>query len=282
MLKWIAIVFLFNCSLYAQTLTHSAYFDFDASRLNSSEEETLAKFLQVTDTLTITGITIQAYCDDRGSEEYNITLSQERANAVAGYIKAKPSLKTDGMGKVLLKNPPDTVAQRKQNRRADVIITYTVPNPEEIIVKEILEPVKEKETQPIFTGTYKKITDILERGDKLLLNNLLFIGSKSVLRKRSEKDLNKLLVYLKQNPNIRFEVQGHVCCIYSFQEDAIDTDSDTADLSVRRAKRVYDYLLQNGIAAERMTYKGYGRQFPIEGGRESDNKRVEILITDIK
>lgn len=282
MLKWIAILLLFSCSLHAQTLTHSAYFDFDTSRLNSSDEEVLSIFLKATDTLAITGITIQAYCDDRGSEAYNLELSRKRAETIAEYINTKLPVKARGMGEILLKNTKDTTAQRRQNRRADITLTYKAEPHRKDAAKEIPEPVKEKEPQPKFTGAYKKFTDTLQKGDKLLLNNLLFIGSKSVLRKRSEKDLERLLLFLKQNPNIYFEVQGHVCCIYSFQDDAIDTDSDTTDLSVRRAKRVYDYLLQNGIAPERMTYKGYGRQFPIEGGRESDNKRVEILITDIK
>lgn len=279
MLKWIAILLICNCSIHAQTLTHSTYFDVDISGLTKEEEKALTEFLQATDTLTITGITIQAYCDDRGSKAYNLDLSQRRAQAVAGYITTKLSAKSRGMGEIPLKNNADTTAQRKQNRRADITLTY---KPMLISEKEAPESVKEKKPQPTFTGAYKKFTDTLQKGDKLLLNNLLFIGSKSVLKKRSEKDLKRLLAFLKQNPSIYFEVQGHVCCIYYYQEDAIDTDSDTADLSVRRAKRVYDYLLQNGITPERMTYKGYGRQFPIEGGRESDNKRVEILITDIK
>ena len=56
---------------------------------------------------------------------------------------------------------------------------------------------------------------------------------------------------------------------------------DRNNLSHTRAQKVFDYLIEKGISPNRMTYMGYGRKFPIPGGIESDNKRVEILITKI-
>lgn len=282
MLKWVSILLLYSGTLCAQTLTHHTYFDVDSHTLIPREEAALYTFLKAVDTLAITDVTLTGYCDDRGSTAYNYALSNKRAVAVKGYISPNIPVKIVALGEVALPDAAiDTVSVRSSNRRVNIRITYeqnVLRNTEAAITKP--EPAIEK--QPVFNGNYKKLTDTLIPGDKLLLKSLLFIGSKSVLKKRSEKDLKKLLVFLKENPGVHFEIQGHVCCIYSFQDDAIDSDTNTVNLSVTRAKRIYDYLLDNGIAARRMTYKGYGRKQPIEGGRESDNKRVEILITKIE
>ena len=56
------------------------------------------------------------------------------------------------------------------------------------------------------------------------------------------------------------------------------------DLSNRRAKSVYDYLLSKNIATNRVSYKGYGPKLPLESndtewGRYK-NRRTEFFITE--
>jgi len=65
--------------------------------------------------------------------------------------------------------------------------------------------------------------------------------------------------------------------------DGYDADTKTADLSVQRAKFVYTHLLQQGIQASRMSYKGFGashKLYPEENNeREKElNRRVEIKV----
>ena len=49
------------------------------------------------------------------------------------------------------------------------------------------------------------------------------------------------------------------------------------NLSIARAKFVYDFLLEKGISKERMSYEGLAHKFPL-GGSEDKDRRVEILI----
>ncbi|UCE86181.1 MAG: peptidoglycan-associated lipoprotein Pal [Deltaproteobacteria bacterium] len=62
------------------------YFDFDKSEIRGDQRSTLKKNAK-----TITGsewvsVTVQGYCDERGSEEYNLALGERRANAVKRYL----------------------------------------------------------------------------------------------------------------------------------------------------------------------------------------------------
>jgi outer membrane protein OmpA-like peptidoglycan-associated protein len=58
------------------------------------------------------------------------------------------------------------------------------------------------------------------------------------------------------------------------------------DISLKRAKTVYNFLLSNGISADRITYKGFASSRPIYPLPEKNeeervaNRRVEILIIE--
>ena len=81
---------------------------------------------------------------------------------------------------------------------------------------------------------------------------------------------------LKQWPEIRVEVAGHT--------DSVGNDGYNLKLSSQRADSVRAYLEGKGVAASRMTAKGYGEKNPIadnatEGGRDK-NRRVELKRLD--
>ena len=83
-----------------------------------------------------------------------------------------------------------------------------------------------------------------------ILKNVFFDLGKATLRPESGVELNKLVEFLLANPTIHIELGGHT-----------DTRGDAVEnmtLSTNRAKAVYDYIVNRGITAERLTYKGYG------------------------
>lgn len=92
------------------------------------------------------------------------------------------------------------------------------------------------------------------------------------------QELNKLLDFMRANPTIRIEIQGHV--------NAPNNESRAAQkLSEKRAKFVYDYLVEKGIDPKRMEYVGHGNSFMIHSDpkneqEERENRRVEIKILD--
>ena len=85
---------------------------------------------------------------------------------------------------------------------------------------------------------------------------------------------------MKENPKLKIEVQGHICCVYNGDGDDLDTGE--RNLSVARAKAICDFLIKNGIDASRLSYRGFGssKRLPNISIFDSKNRRVEILILD--
>ena len=92
---------------------------------------------------------------------------------------------------------------------------------------------------------------------------------------KDKADLVAVKKLLLLNPNIAIEIAGHT--------DDIGKASDNLSLSKKRAKAVYNWLLEEGIDKKRMIYNGYGSSQPIasnktEEGRQR-NRRTECVIT---
>ncbi len=122
----------------------------------------------------------------------------------------------------------------------------------------------------------------VEKGAVFPIKNLYFVGNKYVLLPKSEPTLPKLLAFMKKNDCGKIEIAGH---INQPNRPPVVPESWDFKLSVNRAKMVYDYLLENGISADRMTYKGYGNSqmiYPTARTEEKQakNRRVEIRVTE--
>ena len=82
---------------------------------------------------------------------------------------------------------------------------------------------------------------------------------------------------MNDNPKLKVEIQGHICCKLPDQVDAVST---------ARARFIYNFLIQNKIDRKRLTFKGYGVSRPIHpipeknSQEEDDNRRVEIMIVE--
>lgn len=105
----------------------------------------------------------------------------------------------------------------------------------------------------------------------------MFQTGYSDVLEESSKTLEDLAEILLARKDIYFTIQGHVCCT-QYSRDAIDRKTKKRNLSVARAKFVYDYLVKKGVDPKRMKYVGMRRKFPL-GGEPKYDRRVEILIT---
>ncbi len=111
-------------------------------------------------------------------------------------------------------------------------------------------------------------------GQSVVLKNIFYDFDKYDLKDESMAELGKLISFLNKNPKIRIEVGGHT--------DNVGGKQYNQQLSEKRAKSVYDYLIQKGIASTRLEFKGYGDAKPIadnsnEQGR-AQNRRTEFTI----
>ena len=106
------------------------------------------------------------------------------------------------------------------------------------------------------------------------IKNLNFESGNFNIQKQYFKDLENLVILLKEQINIKIEIAGHT--------DSIGDNNANIILSNNRAKSVKSYLVRNGILKSRIKCVGYGEKQPrtnnsTKDGREK-NRRIEIRI----
>lgn len=102
-------------------------FDFNKSTLTSQAKANLDKLVKVFTEYPDTNIVIYGYTDNKGAADYNLKLSQDRANSVKAYLAKKglatSRFTTTGMGMADPIESNDTDAGRSKNRRVEFAIT---------------------------------------------------------------------------------------------------------------------------------------------------------------
>ena len=113
-----------------------------------------------------------------------------------------------------------------------------------------------------------------ETGAVTTLNNIFFETDSYDLLDRSITELEKVIEYLKKYPELNIEISGHT--------DDVGTESYNQQLSLKRAEAVYNFMLENGVSSERLTYQGYGQAQPAytndSDESRSRNRRIEFKI----
>jgi len=89
---------------------------------------------------------------------------------------------------------------------------------------------------------------------ELSQSDVFYEFNRDDLRPEAMVALDKLVEILNDNPNITIELMSH--------SDYLGNEQYNLDLSQRRAQSVVDYLISKGIAADRLTAKGYGETMP--------------------
>lgn len=122
-------------------------------------------------------------------------------------------------------------------------------------------------------------------GETIVLKNLFFVGNSPDLLESSKPTLPKILKFMQLNPDLKVEIAGHVNVPFAEKGKEIYTMKNTStwELSENRAKTVYNYLIDNGIASEHLSWKGYGNSQMVKPYARSEadaalNRRVEIRI----
>lgn len=256
--KILLLLFLFSIQLSAQEKL-DVYFDFDKYDLNEAAVKKINSWIAEGKNYQVTKL--YGFCDWKGTNVYNDTLALKRVNQVYSYLKASSiEVKND----IEIRGFGEDFEQSKvqgENRR----VTIMFQEKSEIKpVEAIKEPLKEK----------MKTAKV---GDLVTLENIYFFNNSAKTVPKSEPLLYELLCVMNDNPKLKIEIQGHICCKRPNQKEAIST---------ARARAIYNYLIRNKVNRNRMTFKGYGVTRPVHPipekntQEEDENRRVEILIIE--
>lgn len=255
------MVLISLCS-YPQGKLH-VYFDFDKSELNDVAIKKINSWIAEGKNYQVTKL--YGFCDWKGTNSYNDTLAMKRVNEVYNFLKAsdievKKDIEIRGFGEDF-----EQSKNQGENRRVTIIFNEKT---EISIDKKLPIANDDKLLEQIKTS---------KKGDLIKLKNIYFFNNSAKTVPKSEPVLYELLCAMNDNPKLKIEIQGHICCKLPSQPEII---------SSARAKAVYSYLIINKINRNRMTYKGYGVSRPVHPipektpEEEDDNRRVEILIVE--
>ena len=116
----------------------------------------------------------------------------------------------------------------------------------------------------------------IEVGGLVVLNNIFFESNQFEILPESKSELLLLIKFLNDNPQIKIEIGGHT--------DNIGDEPSNQKLSENRAMSVYNFLINNNISKDKLSFKGYGESSPLtdnttEEGRKN-NRRTEFKIID--
>ncbi|MDD4149278.1 MAG: OmpA family protein [Bacteroidales bacterium] len=129
------------------------------------------------------------------------------------------------------------------------------------------------------TSAYQEITiniqlQRIEIGTTIVLKNIFFDYDKATLRPESSAELDRVINILTKQPKLKIEISGHT--------DNKGGLTYNKELSTARAKTVVEYLIEKGMAEDRLTYVGYAFEKPIATNDTDDgrqlNRRVEFKV----
>lgn len=207
-----------------------------------------------------------------------VIASQERWTKVIGLYKAKGGERYLTIGNFIGANKealeamnPEGAEEIKKYKIKGTYYCYdnisVVPKSEATLEEEkLVTSAVEIRTAPVNTS--------FAIGNTITLGDVNFTTGAHHILAVAFPTLDSLTAFLKKEPETIVHIHGHT--------DSVGSDADNLDLSLRRAQAVRDYLIQNGVAAERITFRGYGESLPkVSNDTEENralNRRVEIEI----
>ncbi len=138
------------------------------------------------------------------------------------------------------------------------------------------------------TTLTKLVTDIkfdtllvlekIEKDKIFVLDNIYYDLDKSDIREDAAIELDKLVVILNDNPELKIELSSHT--------DDRQTDAYNLNLSERRAKSAVKYIISQGVSGDRLVARGYGESKLLIPNAKTEeehqvNRRTEFKILEI-
>ncbi|WMX14678.1 OmpA family protein [Aureispira sp. CCB-E] len=231
----------------------SVFYELSKSKIDERKSPGLKQLLEILKEHEHVVIEIGAHTDASGSSKYNQELSEKRAKEVKKYLEKKgiasSRLVAKGYGESKLLNKCKDGVKCSDSEHA-----------------------QNRRTE--FKVIGQKGFAV---GDIIKVDNINYELNKDKLDMKDSRGLTEIIELLKNN-KISVEIRSHT--------DSRGSSKYNQELSEKRAKAVYNYLVKNGISKYRLKYKGYGESKLLnkckDGVRCSDSDHAKNRRTDFK
>lgn len=254
------------------------YYDLDKFVIRKDAMPALDKLADLMKKYSFLDLLVASHTDSRASDEYNITLSNNRAKAVTEYLGAKgisaDRVRLEWFGESQLINDcgngkPCSEENHQLNRRSELVLEAFPDPTKQYDIPQELKDMDFCQPEDLFNKIQEEINDI---------PTIYFDFDKSMLRSVHKQELERTAAMLKRLPTLMLYIEGHT--------DQRGTDDYNEKLSERRAKVVMDYLNNRGIEQNRLEYKWFGETRPIHDCNDVTctpamhqlNRRTELRI----
>ncbi|HLA55940.1 MAG TPA: OmpA family protein [Flavobacterium sp.] len=290
-LKYLLLVCFLSPLFAGAQQQFSVFFESNKYDLAADQNAKLNQWIAANPEIKI--VAIHGYTDEDGSTGFNDTLANKRVNFIYDAVKSKLKIRDDFKTRSFGEQFPQS-KNKAENRKVNIFYI----EPKDLARENEILGIKEEAPKPKIPKKYPKTlslrnpdgtttqysldTDFMRKvdeakaGEKLKIENLNFQINTFAIVPASRGKLYELLIVLQDNPKLKIDIQGHLCCM----------PNDRLDLSTQRAKAIYNFLLKNEIDKTRLSYRGFGSSQPIYPLPEKDekeraaNRRVEILIVE--
>ena len=258
--------------------TDILFYDLDKSGINADAQAVLDRVAELMGKHDFLSLKVGSHTDARASVAYNMALSERRTNAVMEYLSDKgiaaDRIQLGWFGEEKLANDcgdgrpcPENLHQ--QNRRSELVLeafankTKTYQLPEGV---ELEDPCDIESLNNFMTK------------DLLSVPNIYFDFDKHNIRPQHKKELDRVSFMMKQMDHLQLYLAGHT--------DQRGNEAYNMKLAEKRAKAVMDYLVTNGVDANRLKYEWFGKSKPVQDcqskncseAMHQENRRTELQL----
>jgi len=269
------------------------HFAFNSYRIQPADS---ARLYQTFSSAGADSISITGYTDKTGTVTYNKRLSRQRADAAYRLVRTNnySAESSARHGKVIGGGiAPTPQWSDSDNRRVEIVYYHTLPaagnagaapHYDTIAARRRPEARASSPNDSIVVvrsapADSSNTPDSTRPMAILALHRINFIVDTPIPTDSTRSILPQFITELRQFRDRRLEIDGYVNSIVPLR----GVKDPLFVLSVRRAKFIYDYLINAGFDPDKLTYKGMGNASPINPNpltREemNANMRVEIKV----
>lgn len=210
-------------------------------------------------------IEIGAYTDTRGSQQANLELSSRQAQSIEDYLISKGISRFQTSSKGYGETTPYRV-------RASDLASHPYLKEGQLLTEKFINSLEKEQWEPCFQlnqRTELKIRWIMQRpivvpvSAENLINqgvcvipDIRFELGRATIHRASYPQVDLIVEFLEENPSVILEIGNHCDCRAS--------SSSSTRLTQRRADSIVKYIMDAGIAAERLVPRGYFKNVPYE------------------